>query len=104
MSHSILHFWLIPLTGACPNGYAEREGDLPGWGTDIGSSLDLTRQQCAEKCNGENNCKSFEHSDTDMKCNLNKIAEPSQGPYLDFVFCTKKGKTINPLNVSMDLL
>ena len=77
---------------------------MPGWGTDIGSSLDLTKQQCAEKCNGENSCMSFEHSDTEMKCNLNKIAEPSLGPYRDYVFCTKNGKIINLLNVSMDLL
>ena len=77
---------------------------MPGWGTDIGSSLDLTKQQCAEKCNGENSCMSFEHSDTDMKCNLNKIAEPSQGPFRDYVFCTKIGRLINLVNVSLDLL
>ena len=101
--YSILHFWLITLPGGCPNGYVERQGDLPGWGTDIGSALDLTRQECAEKCDGENSCMSFEHSDTEMKCNLNKIAEPSQGPFRDYVFCTKMGKTINLVNVSMYL-
>ena len=81
----------------------EKKGDLPGWGTDIGRALDLTRQQCAEKCNGENRCMSFEHSDTEMKCNLNKIAEPSQGPYHDFVFCTKIGWIVNLVNFSMDI-
>ena len=93
----------MTLTGACPNGYVEKQGDLPGWGTDIGSALHLTRQACAEKCDGENSCMSFEHSDTEMKCNLNKIAEPSQGPFRDYVFCTKMGKTINLVNVSMYL-
>ena len=102
--YSILHFWLITLPGGCPNGYVERQGDLPGWGTDIGSALDLSRQECAEKCDGASSCMSFEHSDTEMKCNLNKIAEPSQGPFRDYVFCTKMGKTINLVNVSMYLL
>ena len=105
----MLHFWPITLTGGtggtggCPNGYVKKEGDLPGWGTNIGRALHLTRQQCAEKCNGENSCMSFEHSDTEMKCNLNKIAEPSRGPFRDYVFCTKMGKTIYLVNVSMDL-
>ena len=76
---------------------------MPGWGTDIGSSLDLTRLKCAEKCNGENSCRSFEHSDTEMKCNLNKISEPSQSPFRDYVFCTKKGRFIDLVNVSMDI-
>ena len=82
-------FILIPSTDGCPLHYAEKEGDLPGWGTDIGSALDLTREECEMKCNHEKACMSFEHSPTQMKCNLNKIAEPSQRPYKDFVFCTK---------------
>ena len=81
----------------------EKQGDLPGWGTDIGSALHLTRQECAEKCDGEKICMSFEHSDTEMKCNLNKIAEPSQGPFRDYVFCTKIGRFIDLVNVSMDI-
>ena len=82
-------FILMPSTGGCPLHYVEKEGDLPGWGTDLGSALDLTREECAMKCNREKACMSFEHSPTQMKCNLNKIAEPSQRPYKDFVFCTK---------------
>ena len=82
-------FILMPSTGGCPLHYVEKEGDLPGWGTDLGSALDLTREECAMKCNREKTCMSFEHSPTQMKCNLNKIAEPSQRPYKDFVFCTK---------------
>ena len=81
----------ITTVGDCPPGYADREGDLPGWGTDIGSALDLSLEDCAERCNGEKTCLSFEHSPTQIKCNLNKIAEPSGGPYSDFIFCTKIG-------------
>ena len=82
---------LTALTGKCPPGYTKREGDLPGWGTGIGGSYDLSRDECAQKCNDDSSCMSFEHSDTQTKCNLNNIAEPSQGQYLDFVFCTKTG-------------
>ena len=77
------YIFLIATAVGCPSGYAEKEGDLPGWGTDIGSALDLTRQECAQKCNGEKRCMSFEHSNTQMKCNLNKI------PFLAITFlCT----------------
>ena len=85
-------FVSITTIGDCPPGYAVREGDLPGWGdSDIGSALDLSLEDCADRCNGETTCLSFEHSPTQMKCNLNKIAEPSGGPYSDFIFCTKIG-------------
>ena len=87
----------------CPSGYAEKEGDLPGWGTDIGSALDLTRQECAQKCNGEKRCMSFDHSNTQMKCNLNKIPYPSQGPNKDFIFCTKTGRISDQVNVSLSI-
>ena len=92
------------ITVECPKGYAEREGDLPGWGTDIGSALNLTRQECAQKCNDEFSCMSFEHSHTELKCKLNKIAEPSQGPFRDYVFCIKPGIFIIYVLFSMDFL
>ena len=75
----------------CPSGYAKRKGDVPGWGSDIGSRLDLTLEQCAKRCNNEISCLSFEHSPSKKKCNLNKIAEPTQDPNADFMFCTKTG-------------
>lgn len=75
----------------CPVGYEEKNGDVPGWGTDLGSALELTRGECARKCSEKDTCLSFEHSNTEMKCNLNKIAEPSSGPYKDYVFCKKQG-------------
>ena len=79
----------IIVIGSCPSGYVDRDGDLPGWGTDIGSQLDLSLEDCAERCNGETTCLSFEHSPTEIKCNLNQIAEPSRGTYRDYIFCTK---------------
>lgn len=76
----------------CPLGYKSKEGDLPGWGTDLGGALRLTREDCARKCSDEEKCLSFEHSYTEEKCNLNKESEPTEGPYNDYAFCTKQGK------------
>ena len=78
-------------SGHCLFGYVEKVGHLPRHGSNIGS-FNVTKEECALKCNGEKTCLSFEHSNTNMKCNLNEIAEPSQGPYLDFIFCTKTGR------------
>ena len=62
---------------------------MPGWGSDLGSALYLTEEQCALRCNGIDDCLSFEHSQIEMECNLNRIAEPTTGPYKDFKFCIK---------------
>ena len=76
----------------CPSGYERRDGDIPGWGTDIGSALSLTREECADACTDENQCLSFEHSNSASLCNLNKMAEPTnEENYLDYAFCTKTG-------------
>ena len=76
----------------CPLGFESNPGDILGWGSeDLGSALTLTRQECAQKCKETDACLSFEHSYTEGKCNLNKLAEPTRGPYRDYDFCTKKG-------------
>ena len=77
--------------GACPSGYLEKKGNIPGWGSYLGSGLELTRNECAEKCNVENFCLSFEHSSSEKRCNLNEFGEPTVEPYKDYVFCTKQG-------------
>ena len=74
----------------CPTVYSIRSGDLPGWGTDLGSRLSLTRQECVDKCTEKNECLSFEHRTSTNQCNLNRIAEPTQGAYRDFAFCVKQ--------------
>ena len=88
----------------CPSGYAQSYGGLPGFGSDIGSSLGLTRYECALKCNGDKSCMSFQHSNTQKKCNLSKIVEPSPAPYLDFIVCTKTGRYGYVVNAYLDIL
>ena len=90
-------------SGGCPSGYAQRHGGVPRFGSDLGSSLDLTKHECELKCNGEKSCMSFQHSFTQMKCNLSEIADPSQDPYLDFIFCTKTGRFSYVFNASLDI-
>ena len=86
-------------SGRCPSGYVEREGSLLDFSFNMGSSLKMTKDECIMKCSSEKSCMSFEHSHTHLKCNLNKIAEPSQVPYLDFIFCTKTGRFSFVVNV-----
>ena len=90
-------------SGGCPSGYVQRKGGLPQFSSNLGSSLDLTKHECALKCNGEKSCNSFQHSYTQMKCNLSEIAEPSQFAYIDCIFCTKTGRFSYVFNVSLDI-
>ena len=73
-----------------PVGYEFRSGDIPGWGSDLGGRLRLSRQECADECSKNQDCLSFEHSDTKQLCNLNRIAEPTQVLFEDFAFCVKQ--------------
>ena len=84
--------------GSCPSGYTERSGDVAGWGSEIGSKLPLTLQECANSCNEHSLCLSFEHSDNEMLCNLNEIAEPETDVmFRDYVFCEKTGMIAKPI-------
>jgi len=85
---------------SCPEGYALKSGDLPGWGSDLGERLYLSRQQCADKCSKHRDCLSFEHSKTTNLCNLNRIAEPTEGPFQDFAFCMKEKAELNKASVN----
>ena len=76
----------------CPVGYVKRIGHTPEWGTSLGGALNLTRDKCAERCSETPHCRSFEHSLTELKCNLNKATDPSSGPYKDYAFCSKTGR------------
>merc|ERR1719209_74072 len=73
----------------CPEGYESKEGDIPGWGQikgQIGGNL----QYCADRCDETEECCSFEHSSLWNWCNLNRDCEPTQGKFMEYVFCTKK--------------
>ena len=74
----------------CPNGFTLMEGDIPGWGQ-VGSNptRESTVEGCANRCNDESSCCSFEYSPTKKRCNLNRDCEPTESAYQDYAFCTK---------------
>ena len=75
---------------ACPAGYEYRNGDVAGWGSNLGSKLSLTRQECADRCTEIDDCLSFEQSATKNLCNLNRIGEPNREPKDDYALCAKQ--------------
>jgi len=77
------------LSGLCPAGYAFDDGNAPGndqFGRDA-FNLKATIQQCADDCDHQEECLSFEWSATSKTCNLNKVADPTSARIKDFVFC-----------------
>ena len=86
------HHW-ISIEDDCPTGYTKKDGYIFGWETLLGKTLHpINRDECAQKCSEKPQCKSFEHSNEELKCNLNTAFEPSQRPALDYAFCSKTGK------------
>ena len=85
----LLHFHIEAKKDECPPGYAKMFGDIPGWGTSLGSKIKATRQECAKMCSRHTGCLSFEHSNTEFLCNLNTVEQPSNRKYKDYAFCSK---------------
>ena len=76
----------------CPGQYIDEEGDIPGWGSELGSKISVRSiADCASRCDEKPLCLSFEQSDTAGLCNLNKEALPSVRKYKDYTFCRKSG-------------
>ena len=85
-------YTFVAQKSGCPHGYAEMHGDIPGWGSSLGSKMYMTRDRCADECDKFPDCLSFEHSNTEFLCNLNTIEEPTARKYKDYVFCSKISK------------
>jgi len=75
--------------GDCPTGYTLMKGDIVGWGDIEGEMSVSSRQECADKCNANSKCLSFEHSNTEKLCNLNDKAKPTVPQHKDYAFCSK---------------
>ena len=73
----------------CPFGYVERSGDIHG--SERLLPLKLTKDQCMEACDLKDDCLSFQHSPSEMRCTLTDLALPMFGPFEDYVFCSKNG-------------
>jgi len=68
-------------------------GDVPGSGSSKLSntgSID-SADKCAEYCNKNKDCGSYEFSPSELRCNVNTESEPtSKKIYKDYQFCSKK--------------
>lgn len=70
-------------------------GDVPGSGSSqfVATSGIDSADKCAEYCDKEKNCGSYEFSPSELKCNVNTENEPtSKKIYKDYQFCSKKSK------------
>ena len=65
------------------------EGDIHGNGLVQIYGLNITL--CAEECTARQDCKSFEHSETNNHCHLNGKQVPNSPKWEDFQFCSKDG-------------
>jgi len=77
----------------CAKGYIYMPGDVPGSGSSqfVATSKIDSADKCAEYCDKEKNCGSYEFSPSELKCNVNVENEPtSQKIYKDYQFCSKK--------------
>merc|ERR1712039_745031 len=73
----------------CANGYYFQIGDIPGNG--IGGLQQVSNcNECGKLCSDRSTCLSYECSPTELKCNLNNVANPTAGAYGDYNFCTKQ--------------
>ena len=75
----------------CPLGYIERCGDILGSSSESLLPQKTTKDQCMVACNLKDSCLSFQHSPSEMRCNLNDLAWPIFDPYQDYIFCSKNG-------------
>merc|ERR1719384_2194031 len=79
----------------CASGYYEQIGDRPGWtkvdGAGGGQKV-ANCNECADLCSDRPACLSYECSISELKCNLNSGANPTQGAYKDYLFCTAEEK------------
>jgi hypothetical protein len=74
---------------ACPSGYRYQPGDKVGHLSEITTKKLYNIGECAEYCNGNNDCKSIEWSDFESSCVL-LTAMYSDGPqWKDYRFCSK---------------
>ena len=79
--------------GKCGAGYSLATGDKPGWGDNAAGGYKAnvaSAQACALLCTSNSQCKSFEYSPTQKKCNRNTVGPPpKKNGYKDFLYCIR---------------
>ena len=78
-----------PACTRCPKGWTTSVGGFPGSGI-MKKDLQMSRDACADLCNEEDHCSSFEYSKNLGLCNLNyEVGIPLQPPFKDYNVCSK---------------
>ena len=78
----------------CPIGYIKKIGSVGKFGS-ITGPMTATLKECAKRCNISFDCQSFEHSELELLCNLNKERVPTTtNQAKDYTFCSKIGKVL----------
>ena len=77
----------------CPRGYKELPGTFRG--NTLGEmEKHLRLDQCAEICDQEILCKSFEYDKKSKSCKINHAVQPDdEKKFYGFFFCQKQSKT-----------
>jgi len=86
------HIRFTGIEQACAIGYESIVGDIAGWGSihgKGGGQSVASCQECADLCDYEGTCGSYECSTTMLRCNLNVARQPTQEPHQDYIFCSK---------------
>ena len=82
----------------CPSGYTLKSGDKPGFGDGNAGGISsnvVSASDCADLCNANTNCKSFEWSPTEKKCARNNIGNPpNSNAYKDYMYCMQEGEPL----------
>merc|ERR1711928_120515 len=78
-----------PAPKFCKPGFILLEGNVVGRG--YKNWNDYSHDECAKACCFDEKCLSFEFSEKERRCNLNKEHVPtdSRGNFGDYVFCKK---------------
>ena len=58
-------------------------------GLSVGGELGITLDECKNRCDDRDDCKSFIYSQTKQLCILKKVSAPNSPNCLDFLFCIK---------------
>ena len=72
----------------CKSGFRLVPGHIP-WGHIETLPGIADTDECGNRCQDSDSCKSYEHSHAEMTCILNRVARPIQNVYRDYVFCAK---------------
>jgi hypothetical protein len=75
---------------SCIDDYIVKSGAQFNGGGTIGTWTLQTAEECAEKCDGDGGCNSYEYSHAYNRCEMNFAADPNaQSTWYDMLFCQK---------------